>query len=310
MSIKLFRMAGDTVVELPSSTFATEKPLQMLVEKHLQVFLGIRLVATEHSTGPRHCGRIDTLGLDENNSPVIIEYKRNVHESVINKGLFYLDWLVDHQGDFRLLVMSRLGQQAADSIDWSSPRLICIASDFTKYDVHAVNQMHRHIELVRYALHGGEHLTLELVNQPNTPAPSRPTRAATAPTVQVDGTSAPVKREVEVTLQKCSAALQQTFASLDEFMQELGDDVVVKPLKLYYAYSRFKNFVCVVPGIQRNTLWLYLKLDPATVTLEPGFSRDASGVGHFGTGDLELAVSTEDDLEKARPLIERAYAEN
>lgn len=308
MSIKLFRIQGGEVAELPISTFPTEKPLQNLVEKHLQVFLGIRLVATEHSTGPKHGGRIDTLGLDENNSPVIIEYKRNVHESVINQGLFYLDWLVDHQGDFRLLVLHRLGQEAANNIDWSSPRLICIASDFTKYDVHAVNQMQRHIELMRYAVLGSDHLMLELVNQPNVPAPPKPSKPVATASMQAAGD--PGKREVELTLQKCSSALQQVFASLDEFIRERGADVVVKPLKLYFAYSRFKNFVCVIPGSQKNVLWLFLKLNPATVPLEPGFSRDASGESHWGTGDLELAISSEEDLEKAKPLIERAYAEN
>ena len=32
-------------------------------------------------------------GIDENCSPVIIEYKRALNENVINQGLFYLDWL-------------------------------------------------------------------------------------------------------------------------------------------------------------------------------------------------------------------------
>jgi hypothetical protein len=34
---------------------------------------------------------------DENGSPVIFEYKRSVNENVINQGLFYLNWLLDHR---------------------------------------------------------------------------------------------------------------------------------------------------------------------------------------------------------------------
>jgi RecB family endonuclease NucS len=56
----------------------------------------VRFLASEHATGRVHGGRIDTLGLDENHAPVIIEYKRAINENVINQGLFYLDWLLDH----------------------------------------------------------------------------------------------------------------------------------------------------------------------------------------------------------------------
>lgn len=52
--------------------------------------------------------RFCRLGLDENNCPVILEYKRSVGENVINQGLFYLDWLMDHQAEFKLLVMDKL----------------------------------------------------------------------------------------------------------------------------------------------------------------------------------------------------------
>lgn len=47
--------------------------------------------------------------------------------------------------------------------DWRTPRLVCVASDFTKYDVHAVTQIGRSIELVRYSDFGGELLALELI---------------------------------------------------------------------------------------------------------------------------------------------------
>jgi RecB family endonuclease NucS len=49
-------------------------------------------------------GRIDTLGLDENGSPVIPEYKRASNENVV----FYLDWLMDRRKDFQWLVLDRL----------------------------------------------------------------------------------------------------------------------------------------------------------------------------------------------------------
>ncbi len=162
--IKLFRTELGKVTQLEGKSVALEKSLQELIEKNLQTFLGIRFLATEYGTGKTHAGRIDTLGLDENNCPCIIEYKRSTNENVINQGLYYLDWLLDHKAEFEILVQKKLGFDIADKIEWSGPRLICIAGDFTKYDVHAVQQINRNIELVRYARFGEELLMLDLVN--------------------------------------------------------------------------------------------------------------------------------------------------
>jgi hypothetical protein len=159
--IKLFRREGTSFAELAGSSAPLEKALQTLFEKNLDALLGVRFVASEYATS--NGGRMDTLGLDENGSPVIIEYKRTSSENVINQGLFYLDWLLDHRGDFEVLVMKTLGVKAAEQIEWTAPRLICIAADFTKYDTHAVKQMGRNIELVRYKTFGETLLTLELL---------------------------------------------------------------------------------------------------------------------------------------------------
>lgn len=98
--IKLFRTSGDTAEEITGSSVALEKSLQVLMEKNLETMLGITFLASEDSTGPKHGGRIDSLGMDENGCPIIIEYKRATNENVINQGLFYLDWLMDHRAEF------------------------------------------------------------------------------------------------------------------------------------------------------------------------------------------------------------------
>lgn len=92
--LKLFRLGSARVSEIRSRAADLEKSLQTLLEANLETILGVRFLATEHVTGKTHGGRIDTLGIDENGCPVIIEYKRAINENVINQGLFYLDWLL------------------------------------------------------------------------------------------------------------------------------------------------------------------------------------------------------------------------
>jgi RecB family endonuclease NucS len=78
--IKLFRLGSAGVQALAGASAQVEKSLQTLFESNLEALLGVKFLATEHSTGPVHGGRIDSLGLDENNFPVIIEYKRAVSQ--------------------------------------------------------------------------------------------------------------------------------------------------------------------------------------------------------------------------------------
>lgn len=302
--IKLFRLAGGKAQELQGDASDLEKPLQTLIENNLEPLLGIRFLASEYSTGKTHAGRIDTLGIDENDCPVILEYKRSVGENVINQGLFYLDWLMDHQAEFKLLVMDKLGREAADRIDWSVPRLICIAADFTKYDAHAVQQINRTIELIRYRLFGEELLLLEQANAAPTPSAGGAERKKAQPAKPTAKPTSGDKSFAEW-LEVISEPLRDLLASLEDYVTSLGDDVQRKELKLYVAFKRLKNFATVV--LQKNKLVVYLHLDPASVQPLPAIARDVSDCGHWGTGDVELAISSPADLDVAKPLIRFAY---
>lgn len=306
-AIKLFRLTAGKATELQGDASDLEKPLQTLIEANLEPLLGIRFLATEYSTGKTHGGRIDSLGLDENNCPVILEYKRSVGENVINQGLFYLDWLMDHQAEFKLLTMDKLGKAAADAIDWSAPRLVCIAADFTKYDGHAVQQINRNIELIRYRRFGDELLLLELANATSgangKASGSKVTKPAAGEAVPLK--SAPRDRSFAEWLPLLPAHLTELLASLEGYVLSLGDDVQRKELRLYLAFKRLKNFATVVA--QKNRLLLYLHLDPAALGPLPAVARDVSQQGHWGTGDLELSLTSLADLDVAKPLILMSY---
>lgn len=300
--LKLFRTGQNGVSEIEGAAAALEKSLQTLIESNLECFLGVRFLASEFSTGREHGGRMDTLGIDENGCPIIIEYKRSSNANVINQGLFYLDWLMTHRGDFEMLVLKQFGQEAAQSVEWSAPRLICIAGDFSKYDEHAIKQMNHNIELIRYVRFGDELLLLEQVNAVSAPL------VADSPSTS-NGLSASRGRTKTVTdyLEQADQELTDRYEALREYLVNLGDDVQIKTLKNYFAFKRIKNFACVEVHTRTRNLLVYVKVNPASITLEEGFTRDVSNIGHFGTGELEVVISSMDDLEKAKPLLERSY---
>lgn len=296
--LKLFRVSSGVATELHSTTVALERSLQHLIERNMEEMFATRFLASEFSTGHRHGGRIDSLGIDENNSPVIFEYKRATNENVINQGLYYLNWLLDHKAEFTLLVMERLGRDVADAIDWRAPRLVCVASGYTRYDEHAVEQINRAIDLVTYRDFGGELFALELVHASRV----EPQSANDAPDV-----ARGQGRTVTELLGQASPELTALYEQLDAFLVALGDDVSKKATKQYFAYRRLKNFACVEVHPQSRNLLVYLKVNPDDVELEEGFSRDVRHIGHFGTGDLELRISTQQHLSRAQGFLHASY---
>ncbi|MEU0164090.1 DUF5655 domain-containing protein [Streptomyces iakyrus] len=290
--LKLYNTNGG-VTEVAPRLADAEADVQSIIEGSMEKLLGVRFLASEYSTGPVHGGRIDSLGLDENGAPVVVEYKRGVDSGVINQGLFYLGWLMDHRAEFQHLVRDRLGGTTAAQVLWSAPRLICVAGDFTRYDVHAVREHRRSIDLIRYRFFGNDLLGLETVASVTgrTPAAKRVRRrAAGLPPV-------------------CghSRALAELAEAVDEVLLGLGDGVSRVQRKQYCAYQRLRNFACVCPP-QKTKLLVYLKADPTDVGLVPGFTRDVTGLGHHGTGDLEVQLRSERDVERAVDLFRASYA--
>jgi len=289
--INLYKVAEEGVTEIAPKSIKLERKMQNLIEENLEEMLGIRFLDSEYGTGEKHGGRIDTLGLDENDSPVIIEYKKTKDQNVINQGLYYFDWLVDHKAEFEDLVRKEIHNDT--EVDWSSPRLVCIAPDFTKYDSHAVEQIGQNIELMRFERYSGGILLLELVNA-----------------VESTETKKNNRREyttVGEKLDKADENLTRVFDELDEFLLSLGDDVQKKELKYYFAYKTIRNFASVEVRPSERKLLLYLKIDPKRVQEAPDNTRDVTDIGHYGTGDFEVTITREEDLETCKEYIHMSY---
>lgn len=228
-----------------------------------------------------------------------------MNKNVINQGLYYLDWLMDHQGELTLLVIKKLGTEVAEQIEWSSPRLLCIAGDFTKFDEHAVQQINRNIELLRYRRYGQSLLLLELVN-----ASSAEPVAVNSIKPGEGSKSKPQYKGFADLLPLCSSDLRDLWEALRAFLLAFGDEVQEKQLKYYVAFRRLKNFACMEVHPHSGGLLVYTKVDPATISLQEGLTRDVTRIGHYGTGDLEIRIRTTADLEQAKALLIAAYRSN
>lgn len=196
--------------------------------------------------------------------------------------------------EFEALIKEKLGSEVAESIDWRNPRMVCIAAGFSHHDRVAVHRLGERIDLVRYRVFEGGLLSLLLIE--STPGSTRPIsdrrqnreREVTAGAAGKDGkTSA----QATATAGAIPGCLQNLYAELDEALTAWGE-VEVAQLRHYIAYRRMVNVASVIFRPKHEAILVYLKIDPDTVELEEGFSRDMRGIGHLGTDDLEVRIAT------------------
>lgn len=289
----LFKLSGTRLSQLHSSAGfpGNEKGLQGIVEENLEDVFGVEFLATEYPTGPRHGGRIDSLGIDQDGSPVILEYKLLQNENVITQGLFYLDWLLDHRSEFEQLVAGN--KRELPEVSWTSPRLILLASRFGRYDRFAVNRIDERIELWTYTLYEGDLLKIERLDQGEEVERAR---GKSKRTVQAGSET------IEGHIERMTPTARALFVPLREAILDLGEDVKEKALQNYIVYSRLKRMCTINPGKDKLSVYPH-----GPVSEIADLSALKGKVGHTGSDYMRVSLDTAADLDKVMELVRTAY---
>lgn len=297
----IFRISGTKLKRLNSLPLDKEKTLQALVEGNLIEVLDLLFLATEFTT--TFGGRIDTLAVDTNGSPVIIEYKRNKNDNVINQSLSYLKWLKSQKpGFFEKLMIDKLGKDKADKIklDWHNPRVICVAENYSKFDIDTAEVVPLRIELLKYRYYEDGIFALEPVNVPETAASHAPMAVATGDTKssQVTDTGS----SLDNLLAKASADIKALFAELRERIVAIDDSITENPTAYYVGYRMGNNFAEVHIG--KNQLKIHLR--PIDF-VDPKGMVDKIPDGYNWTMDRRVYLKSDSELEYVVGLIEQSY---
>ena len=136
--MEVFNLKNDKVEEVELKPFKLERDIQNLVEKNTETFFQLEFIYSELTVGKY---RIDSLCYDnENNSFVIIEYKKGNSYSVIDQGYTYLQLLLNNKSDF-LLTLSQYFNKVLrlEDIDWSQSKIIFVSPSFNSYQKDSVN---------------------------------------------------------------------------------------------------------------------------------------------------------------------------
>jgi predicted transport protein len=101
----------------------------------------------------------------------------------------------------------------------------------------------------------------------------------------------------------------ELFQMVDQFCLGLRPGALEKRyMAKYIAYRDGKRIFCCV-HLQQGGMRVWLKLDPQRLPMLPPFARDVSNIGHWGVGDVELAITNPQQLTDAQPLIAQSFAE-
>lgn len=276
------KMNKQLLEEVP---FNTERELQEYISNDIELFFGARLIKNEYmisffdaELSQQQTGRIDSLAIDENGAPVIIEYKLEQSSNLINQALYYLDWLRNNKRQFELEI--KLFDDSIE-IDWSNIRVICIAKSFNKYDYNAIRQIDANVELYKYQNYDQIFELIEVYKKQQKFVKSKSSNTESSKSVEVD-------------LSKCSKEITNLYEELvNLFTEQYDEELTIKYLKNYIAFKTNKNILTIVP--QNSSLKIYTNnVKQECISL----FEDVSLKGHWGTGNYCYLINSIAEYKK------------
>lgn len=291
----IYREQNGHLKKLKSFVIDKEKKLQELVEGNLMEVLDMHFLETEYTT--TFGGRIDTLAVDRNGAPVIIEYKRSKNDNIINQALSYLKWLQAQKVEFfEMLVFKKLGNMIAGDlkIDWQNPRVICVAESYSKFDIDTVEVIPMRIELLKYRYYENGIFSLEPLN-------ASEQKSSTKSTIDSPSKS-PIDYSVEQHLQKPTDKIKRIFNELRSRIFEIDENIKEKATSIYIGYRVTKTFAEIHLG--KNQMKIYLR--PIEYEDPKGIVEKISD-GYNWTLNQRVYIKEENQLDYIFKLIEQSY---
>lgn len=292
----IFSNLNNTLKMLNVLPLGAERKLQKLVEENLSEVLDMKFIASEYMTTSG--GRIDTLAIDNDGAPVIIEYKRNQNDNVINQALSYLKWLKAQRPEFfKMLIHDRFGKEEADKIrlDWKNPRVICIAESFNKFDTDTVEVVPLRIDLFKYRYYESGLFSLDLVNireescRGNVPHPVQD---------QFQSSITEVMKEQG----KASHVIRIIFDELREKIMRMDEYIIEKPGKRTISYALTKKFAEI--QISKDRLVISLR---GIEYLDPKNLVEKIGAGYVITLNRRITIYELSDIDYVLGIVEQSY---
>jgi predicted transport protein len=301
----LFKLSDKKVEPIKENPFKVEKEIQEIVESNLGSLFGLQLVRGEFSLNGL---RIDTLAFDkEAKSFVIIEYKKDRNFSVVDQGMSYLGLMLNNKAEFILEYNERCNASLKrDDVDWSQSKVMFISPSFTNFQLDAINFKDLPIEL--WEVHRYANNTVRF-DQHKPSQASASINTVSKKGAVVEKISKEVKTYTEEGhLKIAEPKIAELYNRFKELVLSIGPDITIRPMKQYIAFRAKTNITDVV--VLQKSLKIYLNLAKGKLDDPKKLARDVSSVGHWGNGDYQIQIASDDELEYIVSLVRQSYKLN
>jgi len=265
-----------------------EKQLQGYIEKHINQFFQCHFLKSPYKIPG---GEIDTLAITEDGNPCIIEYKHKTEDTILNQIVFYYDWMMQRSTKFEFERVVKENDATKNlNVDWSKIRLICVAKEYSKWDISLIKHLDTEIECWTYSYHEDEldvHLD-PIINQKQKVYSGK--QAGKEITLEDHRNRA--DKEGKILLDK-----------LREGIFKLGDDITEGYTPNYIKYFVKNTFLGL--HIRKKWLIIQLRVDEKTFKDPQKLAKDISN--REWTVTREMKIKNMDELIYALNLIKQAY---
>ena len=303
--MQLFKQNDKKIELVKENPFRLEKEMQELVQGNMATFFNLQFVRSEFQLNGL---RIDSLAFDKDSSSfVIIEYKKDRNFSVIDQGMSYLSLMLNNKAEFILEYNEKCKMSLKrDDIDWSQSRVMFVSTSFTQYQIEAINFKDLPIEL--WEIHRYSNNTV-LFDQHIPSSAQASIKSVSRKNENVDVISKEVKTYSEQEhLSIATAEVNELYERFKNLVLSISPEIKVKAKKYYIAFQIKSNITDVC--IQKKSIKVFINLEKGKLDDPKKLTRDISKIGHWGNGDYELQISSDDDLEYVISLVRQSYKLN
>ena len=298
--MKIYTLNNTKLNEVDEKLFKLEREIQQLFEDNLDNVMGLTLVRSEFTIKNK---RIDTLAYDkQTNAFIIIEYKRDKNISVIDQGFTYLSLMLENKADFIVEYNEQLKQnlQRTD-VDWTQTRVAFVSPSFTENQIQATNFKDIAIELWEVKRYENNTIVINEVKKSRSAESIKPITQQNKELKRV--TDEIVVYTEDDLLVAGSDETRELYYKFKDGILNLADDIQVIANKLYIAFRKNRNIVCM--NIQKKQIRMWIGAKWGALDDAKSLAIDVSSTGHWGTGDYEVNVTNDKDLEYIMSLIKQ-----
>ena len=298
--MKIYTLNNAKLNEVSEKVFKLEREIQQVFEDNLEAVMGLTLVRSEFTIKNK---RIDTLAYDKQAKAfIIIEYKRDKNVSVVDQGFTYLSLMLENKADFIVEYNEQLKQNLQrNDVDWTQTRVAFVSPSFTENQILATNFKDIAIELWEVKRYENNTIVINEVKKSRSAESIKPITEQNKELKRV--TDEIVVYTEDDLLVSGSDETRELYFKFKDGILNLADDIQVIANKQYIAFRKSRNIVCM--NIQKKQIRMWIGAKFGTLDDAKGLAIDVSNTGHWGTGDYEINVNSDKDLEYILSLIKQ-----